>query len=223
MTVKADSNNMTKRVPKSCINFNVTLSEDQKEAKTHILNHPINFVLGRAGSGKTALAVQIALDLCFKRQVTQIVITRPTVSTEDIGFLPGSLEDKMDPWLIPIKSNMYKVYNKVGKINKMVEDEVIQLISLSHFRGITITNSVCIIDEFQNLTNAQLKMCLGRLGENTTMIFTGDPEQIDLSRKSDSAVNDMGKILSSKYVYWTELTTNHRHEALDDIFRLLNT
>lgn len=212
---------MTKRIPKSNIKFNVTLSEDQKEAKYHILNHPVNFVLGKAGSGKTALAVQIALDKCFKRQVDQIVITRPTVSTEDIGFLPGSLHDKMNPWLVPIKSNMYKVYNKPAKINTMIEDEIIQLISLTHFRGITITNAVCIIDEFQNLTIPQLKMCLGRLGKNTTMIFTGDPDQIDLRNRYDSAASIMHKLFPSKYVYNTKLTTNHRHEAIEEIFKLL--
>lgn len=215
------SNNMSKRIPKGNIKFSIQLSEDQKEAKRNILKHPINFLTGRAGSGKTALAVQVALDLYFKRQVEQILITRPTVSTEENGFLPGSLHDKMEPWLSPIKSNMYKVYNKPDKINKMMEEGSINLMALSHFRGNTFTNSVCIIDEFQNLTKPQLAMCLGRLGENTTMIFTGDDKQIDLNYKNDSAVYNMYKILPSKYVYMNELTTNHRHEALDEVLTML--
>ena len=104
--------NKEKAPPKGNIRFSITLSEEQKLSKSQILNHPFNFVVGKAGSGKTLLAVQIALDMFFKRQVNKIVITRPTVSNEDNGFLPGSLEEKMEPWLVPIRSNMRKVYNK---------------------------------------------------------------------------------------------------------------
>ena len=85
--------NTEKRVPKGDIKFSITLSDEQKHAKAEILEHPFNFVLGKAGSGKTLLAVQIALDLYFKRNINKIVITRPTVSNEDNGFLPGSLEE----------------------------------------------------------------------------------------------------------------------------------
>ena len=101
--------NLEKRVPKGNIKFSISLSEEQKLAKSQILNHPFNFILGKAGSGKTLVAVQIALDSFFKRDVNKIVITRPTVSNEDNGFLPGSLEEKMEPWLVPIRSNMRKV------------------------------------------------------------------------------------------------------------------
>jgi phosphate starvation-inducible PhoH-like protein len=214
-------NNMSKRSPKGEIRFDIQLSEDQKDAKANILNHPVNFVMGQAGSGKTALAVQVALDLYFKRQVEKIVITRPTISSEDNGFLPGSLNEKMEPWLVPIKSNMYTVYNKPEKLNKMMEEGAVELVSLSHFRGRTFANAVCVVDEFQNLNKEQLAMCLGRLGKNTTMIFTGDPRQIDLKYKDQSAVHDMYKIFSSQYVYNTTLVSNHRHEALIEIFNLL--
>ncbi len=213
--------NMAKRSPKGEIRFSIQLSEDQKDAKANILHHPVNFIIGQAGSGKTALAVQVALDLYFKRKVEKIVITRPTISSEENGFLPGSLNEKMEPWLVPIKSNMYTVYNKPEKLQKMMEDGAVELVSLSHFRGRTFNNAVCVIDEFQNLTKQQLAMCLGRLGKNTTMIFTGDPKQIDLKYKNDSGVFEMYKIFPSQFVYNTTLVSNHRHEALNEIFKLL--
>lgn len=131
--------NVEKTAPKGDIKFSITLSEEQKKAKELILNAPYNFLLGNAGSGKTLLAVQVALDMYFKRRVNKIVITRPTISTEDNGFLPGSEKEKMEPWLVPIKSNMRKVYDKPDILNKLEEQEAIELVSLTHFRGRTLT------------------------------------------------------------------------------------
>ena len=108
--------------------FSIALSEEQKRAKAKILNHPFNFIVGKAGSGKTLLAVQVALDQFFKRQFNQIIITRPTVATEDNGFLPGSEKEKLEPWLVPIKSNMRKVYNKPDKLQKMEDEGQIELL-----------------------------------------------------------------------------------------------
>ena len=172
--------NITKRQPKGSIKFSITLSEEQKSAKEQILIHPFSFIHGNAGSGKTLLAVQIALDQLFKRQYNKIIITRPTVATEDNGFLPGSEQEKMEPWLVPIKSNMRKVYNKPELLEKLESEEQIELVSLSHFRGRTFDNSVIVIDEFQNLTRSQFSMALSRLGKNSIMIFCGDNQQIDL-------------------------------------------
>ena len=213
--------NLEKRVPKGDIKFTITLSDEQKIAKANILDHPFNFILGKAGSGKTLLAVQIALDSYFKRKTNKIVITRPTVSNEDNGFLPGSLEEKMEPWLVPIRSNMRKVYNKPDILEKMEKDETIELVSLTHFRGRTFDNCICIIDEFQNLTKQQLAMVLGRLGKGSTIIFTGDPQQIDLKSNNDSAVHDVPKLKDSRYVYTVTLKDNHRHEALNEVLQLL--
>jgi phosphate starvation-inducible PhoH-like protein len=162
--------NNEKDPPKGSIKFSITLSEEQKKAKAEILKHPFNFILGNAGSGKTLLAVQIALDMFFKRKCNKIIITRPTVATEDNGFLPGNERDKMEPWLVPIRSNMRKVYNKPPILEKMEEDESIELVSLSHFRGRTFDDAIVIIDEFQNLTRSQFAMVLGRLGKNSIMI-----------------------------------------------------
>jgi len=238
--------NINKLVPKGKIKFEITLSDEQKVAKSEILTHPYNFISGKAGTGKcityeseidsdthlyqtsnkiihhnTLLAVQIALDMFFTRQVNKIIITRPTISNEDNGYLPGSLNEKMEPWLVPIRSNMRKVYNKPSILEKMEQQEDIELVSLSHFRGRTFENAICIIDEFQNLTKSQLGMVLGRLGRGSTMILTGDPQQIDLRFPNDSAIHDVSKVRGSEYVFTKKLTDNHRHAALDDLLRLL--
>ena len=214
--------NIEKVPPKGSVRFSLTLSQEQKVAKQAILHHPYNFIVGKAGSGKTLLACQIALDLFFKRQINKIIITRPTVSTEDNGFLPGSEKEKMEPWLVPIRSNMRKIYNKPLILDKMEKDESIELVSLAHFRGRTFEDSIVIVDEFQNLTRAQFRMALGRLGKGSTMIFCGDNQQIDLKDKNYSAIHDLPKIDDSQYVYKRVLEDNHRHIAIDEVFELLN-
>ena len=214
--------NTAKKPPKGSIRFSLSLSPEQKSAKQAILHHPYNFIIGKAGSGKTLLACQVALDMFFKRMINKIIITRPTVSTEDNGFLPGSEKEKMEPWLVPIRSNMRKVYNKPLILEKMEKEEQIELCSLAHFRGRTFENSIVIVDEFQNLTKSQFKMALGRIGKGSTMIFTGDSQQIDLKDKNYSAIHDLPKIDDSLYVYKRILQDNHRHEAIDEVFELLN-
>ena len=214
--------NIEKTPPKGPIRFSLSLSEEQKLSKAEILKHPFNFIVGKAGSGKTLLAVQIALDMYFKRQCNKIIITRPTISTEDNGFLPGSEREKMEPWLVPIRSNMRKVYNKPDILERMEKEESIELVSLAHFRGRTFDNCVVIVDEFQNLTKAQLAMAIGRLGKDSKMLFTGDTQQIDLRDRNYSAVHEVAKIKDSKFVYKTVLTDNHRHESIDELLELLN-
>ena len=214
--------NTDKKAPKGAIRFSLSLSAEQKAAKAEILNHPFNFIVGKAGSGKTLLAVQVALDQFFKRECNKIIITRPTIATEDNGFLPGSEKEKMEPWLVPIRSNMRKIYNKPEILDKMEMAEQIELVSLAHFRGRTFDSSIVIVDEFQNLTRSQLAMAIGRLGKDSTMIFCGDSYQMDLKDKNYSAYHDMSKLINSKYVHKTVLTDNHRHAAIDDLLELLN-
>ena len=213
--------NIEKTPPKGNVRFSISLSEEQKAAKQAILHHPYNFIVGKAGSGKTLLACQVALDMFFKRMINKIIITRPTVSTEDNGFLPGSEKEKMEPWLVPIRSNMRKVYNKPVILEKMENQEDIELVSLAHFRGRTFENSVVIVDEFQNLTRSQFRMALGRIGKGSTMIFCGDNQQIDLKDKNYSAIHDLSKITDSEYVYKRILLDNHRHPAIDEVFEML--
>ena len=214
--------NIDKKAPKGAVRFSLSLSAEQKAAKAEILKHPFNFIVGKAGSGKTLLAVQVALDQFFKRQCNKIIITRPTIATEDNGFLPGSEKEKMEPWLVPIRSNMRKIYNKPEILDRMELAEQIELVSLAHFRGRTFDRSIVIVDEFQNLTRSQLAMAIGRLGKDSTMIFCGDSYQMDLKDKNYSAYHDMAKLINSKYVYKTVLTDNHRHAAIDDLLELLN-
>ena len=214
--------NIEKAPPKGPVRFSLTLSDEQKAAKAEILKHPFNFIIGKAGSGKTLLAVQVALDMFFKRNCNKIIITRPTVSTEDNGFLPGTEREKMEPWLVPIRSNMRKVYNKPEILERMEREENIELVSLAHFRGRTFDNAVVIVDEFQNLTKSQLAMAVSRLGKDSTIIFTGDSQQIDLRDKNYSAVHELAKIKDSNFVYKVILRDNHRHEAIDELLDLLN-
>ena len=213
--------NKNKKPPKGNVKFNITLSEEQKRAKAEIIHKAFSFIVGQAGSGKTLLAVQVALDMFFKREYNKIIITRPTVATEDNGFLPGDEKEKMEPWLVPIMSNMRKVYNKPEKIQKMVDDGDIELVSLGHFRGRTFENAVVIVDEFQNLTRAQFRMALGRLGKSSIMIFCGDNQQIDLKDPNYSAIHEVSKIKDSKFVHKVILEDNHRHEAIDDVLKRL--
>ena len=213
--------NIEKTPPKGNVRFSISLSEEQKAAKQAILHHPYNFIVGKAGSGKTLLACQVALDMFFKRMINKIIITRPTVSTEDNGFLPGSEKEKMEPWLVPIRSNMRKVYNKPMILEKMENQEDIELVSLAHFRGRTFENCVVIVDEFQNLTRSQFRMALGRIGKGSTMIFCGDNQQIDPKDKNYSAIHDLSKITDSEYVYKRILLDNHRHPAIDEVFEML--
>ena len=210
---------MTKR--SKLIKFDISLSEEQSNAKEHILKHPFSFIDGGVGSGKTLLAVQVALDLFFKKEIEKIIITRPTVGTEDNGYLPGSYIEKMEPWMVPIRDNMRKVYNHPDILNKMEMDGHIELVSLAHFRGRTFENCVCIIDEYQNLTSQQLRMAIGRLGKNARMIFCGDSDQIDLKHYRESAIFDVMKIKMSKYVYHTTLSENYRHAAVVSVLSLL--
>lgn len=203
------------------IKYDIQLNEEQKLAKEHILTHPFTFLVGNPGTGKTLLACGVALDQLFKKNISKIVITRPTVSTEDNGFLPGTLQEKLDPWLVPIRDNFRKVYNKKEKLDQLERDEIIEIVPLTFFRGRTFTDSICILDEAQNLTRSQLKMCIGRLGKGSRMIFCGDFQQIDLKTKQDSAIYEIQKLENNKFVYIQELTQNHRHEAVFELLELL--
>ena len=132
-----------KKKPKNPIKFKLELNEEQKEAKQLILDNPVTLLKGMAGSGKTLLACQIALDMVFKQELEKIVITRPTVAKEEIGFLPGDLKEKMDPWLAPIYANLYLLYDK-DKIDKMVLENKIEIVPFAFMRGRTFPNCFVI-------------------------------------------------------------------------------
>ena len=214
-------NNTEKRKPKSPVKFHLTLNEEQKHAKAEILIHTVSLLKGQAGSGKTLLACQIALDMYFTRQVEKIIITRPIVEAADpIGFLPGDMKAKMDPWLAPIYANLYMLYNK-ETIDKMVETQSIEILPFAFVRGRTFVNAIVIVDEAQNVNGTQTEMIVGRLGLNSKLIFCGDTSQIDLRNKKDSGM-DFFKILESRVagVKVIALQHNHRHPIVPEILNV---
>lgn len=212
-----DNNWTQKRKPKNPIKFKITLNDEQKEAKRIILENPVNVLKGAAGSGKTLLAVQIALDLLFTREIEKVVITRPTVAKEDIGFLPGDLKEKMDPWLAPIYANLEMLYEK-QKIEKLLADGIIEILPFPFMRGRTLVNSCVVVDEAQNVTMSQMEMVLGRLGIGSKMIICGDTSQIDLKNKKESGLDFMNTIASRvQGVKVISLKQNHRHPIVPPI------
>lgn len=209
-----------KKKPKGPIKFKLELNEEQKEAKQIILDNPVVLIKGMAGSGKTLIACQVALDLVFKKEMNKIIITRATVSKEDIGFLPGDLKEKMDPWLAPIYANLYLLYDK-EKIDKMVVDNQIEVVPFAFMRGRTFPNSFVIVDECQNITGQQTEMMLGRLGKGGKIVFCGDLAQVDLKSKKDSGIGFFPRLEERiKGVRIITLKKNHRHEIVEDILKV---
>jgi phosphate starvation-inducible PhoH-like protein len=211
--------NLEKRKPKTQIKFKIELNEEQKIAKGLIFENPVVLIKGQAGSGKTLATCQAALDMFFKREVEKIIITRPTVAKEDIGFLPGDLKEKMDPWLAPIYSNLYMLYEK-ERIDKMISEGNIEIVPFAFMRGRTFPNCFVIVDECQNITHQQTEMMLGRLGKGGKMVFCGDISQTDLKNKKDSGISFFARLEENvKGVRIIALKTNHRHEIVDPILR----
>jgi len=168
----------------------------------------------------TLAACQVALDMFFKRQIEKIVITRPTVSREEIGFLPGDMKEKMDPWLAPIYANLYMLYSRDG-IDKMVAEGEIEIVPFAFMRGRTFPNTFVLVDECQNITHSQTEMMLGRLGKGGKMVFCGDLAQIDLKTKKDSGIGFFVRLEERvPGVRIVTLKTNHRHEVVESILQV---
>ena len=209
-----------KRKPKNPIKFKVTLNEEQKEAKAKILNSTLTLLAGKAGSGKTMLACQIALERLFMKEAEKIIITRPTVSKEDIGFLPGDLREKMDPWVQPIYQNMFALYDKV-KIEKLIEEGAIEIVPVSFMRGRTFLDSVVIVDEAQNVTHEQMEMIVTRIGLRSKMIICGDDHQVDLKSRKDSGFKFLYTAARRvKNMCAISLMNNHRDPIVDDLLEV---
>lgn len=200
---------------KNPIKFQIQLNEEQKRAKETILNNAITILSGKAGSGKTLVACQVALDLLFKKEVKKIIITRPTVSKEEIGFLPGDLREKMDPWMQPIYSNFYLLYNK-EKIDDIIQNNQVEIVPVAFMRGRTFLDSFVIVDEAQNCTNDQMEMIVSRLGLRSKMVVCGDTQQVDLKNRSESGFKFLLSAAKKiKDMDSLTLITNHRHPIVD--------
>lgn len=220
MQDQSSGEKIEKRRPKNPIKFHVRLNEEQKVAKATMLEHPITVLKGMAGSGKTLLAVNVALDLLFTHQIEKIVITRPTVAKEEIGFLPGDIREKMDPWLAPIYHNLYILYDKT-KIDKEVEEGRIEIVPFAFIRGRTFVNSFVIVDEAQNVTGIQMEAVIGRLGKGSKMAICGDTAQIDLKSKKESGFSFLTTIAAEvSGVKIITLEANHRHEIVAPILEV---
>jgi len=212
-----------KRIPKNPIKFKLQLNEEQKLAKKTILDNTITLLAGSAGSGKTLLACNVALDGLFRKQYDKIIITRPTVSKEEIGFLPGDLREKMDPWVQPIYQNFFALYDKV-KVEKMIEDGKIEIVPVSFMRGRTFLDSLIIVDEAQNVTHEQMEMITSRIGLRSKMVICGDSHQTDLKKKSDSGFKFLyAASRKIKKLAGVTLITNHRNEIVEDLIEYYNT
>jgi len=212
-----------KRRPKNPIKFNVQLNDEQKQAKALILESPITVIRGMAGSGKTLVATQVALDMLFTKQVEKIIITRPTVSKEDIGFLPGDLQAKMDPWLAPIYHNLYMLYNE-EKVKKELEVGNIEIVPFAFMRGRTFTDSFIIVDEAQNVTHNQMETVIGRLGRGSKMAICGDMAQIDLKDKRETGFSFLSRLEEQVKGFRTiNLEHNHRHDIVAPILTVYST
>lgn len=161
---------------------------NQKSYVHSVLNHDINFGIGPAGTGKTYLAVACAVQALQKDEVRRILLVRPAVEAgEKLGFLPGDLSQKVDPYLRPLYDALYDMVG-FEKIDRLIERNVIEVAPLAYMRGRTLSNSFIILDESQNTTREQMKMFLTRIGFGSTAVITGDPTQIDLPRAQPSGL-----------------------------------
>lgn len=169
---------------------------NQKEYYQKILDHDLVFGIGPAGTGKTYLAVITGVALLKKNRVKKIILTRPVVEAgESLGFLPGDLKEKVDPYLRPLYDALHDVLG-VEQSEKMIERGVIEIAPLAYMRGRTLEDAYIILDEAQNTTKQQMKMFLTRLGFNSKMIITGDETQIDLPKSMKSGLKHAGEVLS---------------------------
>ena len=214
---------MAKRRPKNPIKFKVQLNDEQKKAKQLILNNPITVLKGAAGSGKTLVATQVALDLLFTRHIDKIIITRPTVSKESIGFLPGDIREKMDPWLAPIYHNLFMLYDE-AKVRKEMDNGNIEIVPFAFMRGRTFLNSFVIVDEAQNVTHSQMETVIGRLGKGSKMAICGDIAQIDLKDKRETGFSFLARLEEQVEGFVTHsLAQNHRHEIVGPLLEVYKT
>ncbi len=181
------------KTPKKSV---IPRSEGQKNYVKALREKDIIISAGPAGTGKTFLAVAVALTMLLDKKIERIILSRPAVEAgERLGFLPGDMREKVDPYLRPLYDSLYDLLD-FEKIQKKIEVGDIEIAPLAFMRGRTLKNSFAILDEAQNATNTQIKMFLTRIGENSKIVINGDPSQIDLPNKSLSGLNSSKKILS---------------------------
>tara|TARA_B100001093_G_C26824715_1_gene1013489 strand:- start:370 stop:1368 length:999 start_codon:yes stop_codon:yes gene_type:complete len=173
----------------------IARSKKQSDYIKALTNNDITMALGPAGTGKSFLAVSVAMTMLFEKKVEKVILSRPAVEAgEKLGFLPGDMKEKVDPYLRPLYDALYDLFG-YEKINKKIESGEIEIAPLAFMRGRTLKNSFAILDEAQNATLTQIKMFLTRIGENSKIVVNGDPSQIDLINKTQSGLTKTKKIL----------------------------
>jgi len=216
MSTQQEEKQNKKKVFKNEIKYQITLNEEQKEAKRLIIENQIVIITGRAGCGKSLVSAQTALDFMFKKQFDKILVTRAAVEVgHSLGFLPGSLNEKFNPYLEAFQENLVKCYDKV-KIEELIKDEKVQALPVQFIRGKTI-DDVLVVEEAQNLTKAEMLAILTRLGKNGRIIINGDNEQKDIRDPFNglSYVIELSKKIAE--IKWVKLKHNHRSDLVGKI------
>ena len=194
--VKNKSQNVSDiiKTPKKSV---IPRSEKQKKYVRALRENNVVISAGPAGTGKTFLAVAVGLTMLLDKKIERIILSRPAVEAgERLGFLPGDMKEKVDPYLRPLYDSLYDLFD-FEKIQRMIEIGDIEIAPLAFMRGRTLKNSFAILDEAQNATDTQIKMFLTRIGENTKIVINGDPSQIDLPNKNMSGLNRSKKLLGN--------------------------
>jgi phosphate starvation-inducible protein PhoH and related proteins len=204
------------RERKNDIKYLVQLNEEQKEAKRLIRENQIVIITGRAGCGKSLVCAQVALDFLFKKEADIVFVTRATIEVgNSLGFLPGSLDEKFNPYLEAFQENLNKCYDKM-KIEQLVTDKKVLAYPVQFIRGKTI-DDILIVEEAQNLSKAQMLAILTRLGKTGKIVINGDMEQQD----TKDAINGLAYAieLSKKIadIKWIKLKENHRSDIVGKI------
>ena len=180
------------KTPKKSV---IARSQKQSDYIQALRENDIVMALGPAGTGKSFLAVSVAITLLMEKKVEKVILSRPAVEAgEKLGFLPGDMKEKVDPYLRPLYDALYELFG-YEKIHKKIETGEIEIAPLAFMRGRTIKNSFAILDEAQNATSTQIKMFLTRIGENSKLVVNGDPSQIDLINKSHSGLTKSREVL----------------------------
>ena len=175
----------------------IARSRKQSEYIKALRENEITMALGPAGTGKSFLAVSVAVTLLMEKKIERVILSRPAVEAgEKLGFLPGDMKEKVDPYLRPLYDALYELFG-ADKIDKKIETGEIEIAPLAFMRGRTLKNCFAILDEAQNATETQIKMFLTRIGENSKLVVNGDPTQVDLINKKDSGLIKSRNILQS--------------------------
>jgi phosphate starvation-inducible PhoH-like protein len=197
-------------------------SEGQKRYLEAIGSNDVVIGIGPAGTGKTYLAVARAVDALHRKRVKRIILARPAVEAgENLGFLPGDLQEKVDPYLRPLYDALEDMM-PIDRVRRALEDRVIEIAPLAYMRGRTLSDAFVILDEAQNSTTAQMKMFLTRLGLNSRVVITGDKTQIDLPRTQDSGLLQVERILNGIdgiALVYLDAKDVIRHRLVKDIIR----